>query len=140
MTTPERQVLYVSYPYCGSTHDYTMLKSEFDPKKADWFRDKQVWIDLGYKGFEKDYEARDVQIPVKRPRRKKKTDPKIELTEEQKKHNKEVSSKRIYVEHAIGGIKRYRFLSDQLRCRNARFYSTVLGVCAGLWNFQLTCS
>ena len=117
-----------------------MLKSEFDPDQADWFRDKKVWVDLGYQGFEKDYRVDEVQIPIKRPRRKKKTDAKIEFTEEQKKHNKEVSSKRIYVEHAIGGIKRYRFLSDRLRCRNARFYSKILGVCAGLWNFQLTCS
>ncbi|PHI18399.1 hypothetical protein CEQ90_18305 [Lewinellaceae bacterium SD302] len=117
-----------------------MLKSEFDPKTANWFEDKRVWIDLGYLGFDKDYPAGEVQIPIKKPRRKKKTDPRIELTEAQKKHNKQISSRRIYVEHAIGGLKRYRFLSDRLRCRNARFYSTVLGVCAGLWNFQLTCS
>ena len=92
---------------------------------------------MGYIGFEKDYSAGEVQIPIKRPRRKKKTDPKIELTEKEKTHNKNVGSKRIYVEHAIGGLKRFRFLSDRLRCRNIQFYSTVLGVCAGIWNFQL---
>lgn len=115
-----------------------MLKAEFDPSVADWFEDKSIWLDLGYQGFGKDYEYGQVQIPHKRPRRKKKTDPKIEFTEEQKAHNKEVSKKRIYVEHSIGGLKRYRFLSDRLRCRNAKFYSVVLGVCAGLWNFQLS--
>jgi hypothetical protein len=116
-----------------------MIKDEFNPDQAAWFSDKKVWIDLGYLGFDKDYETEELQIPIKRPRRKKKTDPKIKFTEIQKNHNKSVSSKRIYVEHAIGGLKRYRFLSDRLRCRSANFYSTVIGVCAGIWNFQLTC-
>lgn len=115
-----------------------MLKTEFNPKQANWFLNKKVWLDLGYIGFDKDYPAQEVQIPIKRPRRKKKTDPKIELTQPQKQYNKQVRSKRIYVEHAIGGIKRYRFLSDRLRCRNADFYTLVLAVCAGIWNFQLS--
>lgn len=135
---PNRRILYVSPPYCGSNHDYKMLKSEFDPSKGDWFGNKKIWIDLGYLGFEKEYGAQQVHIPHKRPRRKNKTDPKVEFTQGQKKHNKEVSKKRIFVEHSIGGMKRYRFLSDRLRCRNADFYAIILGVCAGLWNFQLT--
>ena len=115
-----------------------MFRDEFDPNEDNWFMNKSVWIDLGYKGFHDDYQTKDLQIPIKRKRRKKRTDPKIEFTPEEKAHNKKVSSKRIYVEHAIGGIKRYRFLSDRLRCRDARFYTTAFRVCAGLWNFQLT--
>lgn len=114
-----------------------MIKDEFDPNAADWFMNKKVWIDLGYKGFDSDFKSVELHIPNKRKRRKKKTNPRIEFTEEEKVHNKEVSSKRIYVEHAIGGIKRYRFLSNRLRCRNAKFYTTVVCVCAGIWNFQL---
>lgn len=114
-----------------------MLKDEFDPTRADWFMNKKVWIDLGYQGFQNDYKSDALQIPIKRKRRKKKSDPKAEFTEEEKAHNKEVSSKRIYVEHAIGGVKRYRFLSDRLRCRDARFYTMTFRVCAGLWNFKL---
>ena len=137
IAAPTRKVLYISPPFCGSVHDYTMLKSAFDPDREGWFSNKKIWLDLGYVGFEKDYPADEVQIPIKRPRRKKKTDPKIELTEKEKTHNKNVGSKRIYVEHAIGGLKRFRFLSDRLRCRNIQFHSTVLGVCAGIRNFQL---
>ena len=133
-------MLYVGPAYCGSVHDYSMFKDEFDPSQGDWFMTKQVWIDLGYLGFKDDYRTQDLQVPIKRKRRKKKTDPKIPFTAEEKEHNKSVSSRRIYVEHAIGGVKRYRFLSDRLRCRDARFYTTVFRVCAGLWNFQLTCS
>ena len=42
------------------------------------------------------------------------------------------------VEHVIEGMKRYRILSDRLRVQDVRLYNTVLGVCAGLWNFYLT--
>ena len=139
ISTPERRVLYVGPAYCGTVHDYAMVRDEFDPRVADWFMNKKIWIDLGYQGFKDDYSSIELQIPVKRPRRKKRTDAKIAFTDEQRTHNKSVSSKRIYVEHAIGGIKRYRFLSDRLRCRDARFYTTVMRVCAGLWNFQLSC-
>lgn len=114
-----------------------MLKDEFDPTRADWFMNKKVWVDLGYQGFQNDYKSDELQIPIKRKRRKKKSDPNVQFTEEEKAHNKEVSSKRTYVEHAIGGVKRYRFLSDRLRCRDARFYTMTFRVCAGLWNFKL---
>ena len=109
ISTPQRRILYVGPAYCGATHDYNMLKDEFDPNRADWFMNKKVWIDLGYQGFQNDYKSDSLQIPIKRKRRNKKSDPKVKFTEEEKAHNKEVSSKRIYVEHAIGGVKRYRF-------------------------------
>ena len=48
------------------------------------------------------------------------------------------SSVRVKVEHSIGGLKRYRFLSDRLRCRNIQLYNIAAGICAGLWNFCLT--
>ena len=115
-----------------------MLKQEFDPEQANWFEDKQVWIDLGYQGFDNHYSSRQTHMPLKRPRRKSKKDPLIKLTPQQKAHNKTVSKKRIFVEHAIGGMKRYHILTHSLRCRDARFYSIILGVCAGLWNYILT--
>lgn len=128
----------MSQPYCGSSHDYAIMKSEFDPDNGLWFDEQGLYVDLGFLGIEKDYQIKQVFIPHKRPRRKSKNDPKIEFTEEQKMHNKSVSKIRIRVEHAIGGLKRYRFLSDRLRCRDAELYSKVAGVAAGLWNFQLT--
>ena len=137
MSNEKRQILYLSEPYCGSVHDYKIMKDEFDPDEGAWFDDKGLFVDLGFLGIEKDYDIGKIHIPFKRPRRKSKNDPKIEFTEEQKIHNKSVSKTRIIVEHAIGGMKRYRFLSDRLRCRNADFYSEVAGIAAGLWNFQL---
>ena len=139
MCNVKKKILYLSQPYCGATHDYAIMKNEFDPTLEVWFNEHGLYVDLGFYGIEKDYQINQLHIPFKRPKRKTKKDPKIEFTEEQKKQNKSVSKTRIIVEHAIGGLKRYRFLSDRLRCRDAAFYSRVAGIAAGLWNFQLTC-
>lgn len=137
ISNKNREILFLSKPYCGSVHDYAMLKSEFNPDEFTGFDKQGIYLDLGFLGIEKDYKTTKVFIPHKRKRRKSKKDPIIELTKLQKEYNKSVSQIRIRVEHSIGGLKRYRFLSDRLRCRDARFYSKVIGVAAGLWNFQL---
>jgi hypothetical protein len=48
-----------------------------------------------------------------------------------------MASVRIKVEHSIGGMKRYRILSDRLRNHLIDLYDDILGVCEGLWNFYL---
>lgn len=135
MCNLRKEIRYLSEPYQGSIHDYAMLKSEFSPDEPFWFDEKGIYVDLGFLGIAKEYEILPLNIPFKRPRRISKKDPEISLTREQKDHNKAVSKTRIGVEHAIGGLKRYRFLSDRVRCRNIQFYSQVAGVAAGLWNF-----
>jgi hypothetical protein len=139
LSNVNKKILYLSQAYCGSVHDYAMMKSEFDPNAGLWFDDQGLYVDLGFLGIQKDYKLKQLYIPHKKARRKSKKDPEIELSKEQKLHNKMVSKIRIRVEHAIGGLKRYRFLSDRLRCRDAQFYSMVAGIAAGLWNFNLTC-
>ena len=70
-------------------------------------------------------------MPHKKPKMK-------ELTPAQKLENKKISSQRVIVEHSIGGLKRYRILSDRLRAKNYEFYDDVLEICAGLWNFTIS--
>jgi DDE superfamily endonuclease len=77
------------------------------------------------------YKCRKLKMPHKKPRKR-------ELAEEQKLENKEISSERVIVEHSIGGLKRYRILSDRLRMRNYDLYNDVLEICAGLWNFTIS--
>lgn len=122
----------MSEAYHGRVHDYAMLKNEFDPKEGNWFENFELLVDLGFLGIKKDYAA-NVKMPTKKPRKEKK-----ELTKEQKEYNKSVSQIRIKVEHSIGGLKRYRVLSDRLRMRNMARYNQTSGICAGLWNFILT--
>lgn len=132
-----KRIHYLSRPYCGSVHDYAILNTEFNPDEPLWFSDHELYVDLGFLGIKKDYGVDHVKIPIKRKRRKSNKDPMVPFTENEKVFNKSVSSKRIYVENAIGGMKRYWWLTHRLRCRDAEYYSMIAGVAAGLWNFML---
>ena len=44
----------------------------------------------------------------------------------------------IFIEHAIGGMKRYNILVHTFRNRIEHFEDDVIGVCAGLWNLVLS--
>ena len=82
-------------------------------------------------GIEKDDGCKELLLANKKKKKQ-------ELSPEQKSENKLLASKRIFVEHSIGGMKRYRILSDRLRVHDLELYNVILGVCAGLWNFYLT--
>jgi hypothetical protein len=127
----KKHIKFISEAYCGSAHDYAILKSELPPQECIWFDEHHLHVDLGFLGICKDYSAQQISIPFK----KSQNNP---LTEDHKIINKQRSSVRVKVEHSIGGLKRFRFLSDRLRCRDIQLYNLVAGVCAGLWNFCLT--
>lgn len=130
LSNPQRKVLYVSQCWVGKTHDYRMFKEEFPPAQA-WFKHFRVRVDLGFLGFGQDYVCKELLLPHKKKQKQA-------LSAEQKQKNKLLASERIYVEHAIGGMKRYRILSERLRIHDVELYNVILGVCAGLWNFYLT--
>lgn len=130
LATTDRYIHFVSKGWVGKSHDYKQLKHEFPPTDA-WFSDLPVSLDLGYQGFAKDYACQSVSQPIKKPK-------KAELSAEQKAVNQQISSGRIWVEHAIGGLKRYRYLSDRLRTHKVCLYELALMICAGIWNFYLT--
>lgn len=130
LATTDRYIHFVSKCWAGKWHDYTQLKTEF-PADQDWFVDQAVGVDLGYQGIVKDYDCEQVSIPTKKPKGG-------QLTDFDRAENQSKSSERIYVEHAIGGLKRYRYLSDRLRTHKVVLYESAIGICAGLWNFYLT--
>lgn len=84
--------------------------------------------DTGFQGFA----LTNVTMiqPKKKPRGK-------ELTPEEKESNRQISRLRIRVEHAVGGVKRYRIVKDQLRIRKDDFRDRVMETCCGLHNFRL---
>jgi hypothetical protein len=137
IANPDKRILFLSNPYCGSVHDYSILQSEFDPNDPLWFTENDIHVDLGFLGIKKDYEGSRIKIPIKRKRRNSKKETVVPFSEAEKELNKKVSSERIYVENAIGGMKRYWWLTHRLRCRDAEYYSMIAGVAAGLWNFSL---
>lgn len=130
LATTDRYIHFLSKCWVGKAHDYRQLKTEFPPEQL-WFKDQVLGVDSGYQGITKDYDCEQVNIPVKKPKGG-------ELTKQQRADNQVKSSERIYVEHAIGGMKRFRYLSDRLRTHRVLLYESAIGICAGLWNFYLT--
>src|SRR3989442_10975218 len=90
------------------------------PPDGDWLSDIHVRVDLGYQGMQSDYNIDQIDIPHKKPRKSKKN-PTPELSAAQKAVNKVLSQVRIFVEHAIGGMKRYNILVHAFRNRKENF-------------------
>lgn len=132
---PDKFIVFLGRTFSGHNHDYSMLKQELPPD-LDWFSDLEVWVDLGYQGIQSDYAGDLIEIPHKKPRKSKKN-PHPELTAEQRAENQAVSQVRIFIEHAIGGMKRFNILVQRFRNRKNYFEDDSVGICAGLWNLTL---
>ncbi len=137
MALPNKLIIFLGRTFRGHNHDYLMLKQEFPPE-LDWFADINVRVDLGYLGIKSDYHGARIDIPTKKPRKSQKN-PHPQLSDAQKAANTALSRVRIFIEHAIGGMKRYYILVHGFRNRKTHFEDDAIGVCAGLWNFVLSC-
>lgn len=122
----KRRVLVITKQKSGRRHDKRLAD------KDDIFKQlpKQViaWADTAFSGSDKEHS--NIHIPKKKP-------PKRQLTHDEKETNKIISSYRVIVEHAIGGIKRYRCMSEKLRNHKAFIDDKFLLLTAGLWNYHL---
>lgn len=70
-------------------------------------------------------------MPTKKPKGK-------ELSDDQKEVNRSISSFRVLVEHAIGGVKRCRIVKDRFRCHKFGFDDLVIELACGLHNLKMT--
>jgi hypothetical protein len=136
MALPDKLIVFLGRTFSGHNHDYTVLKHELPPE-VDWFIDLHVRVDLGYLGMQSDYNGDQIAIPTKKPRKSQKN-PNPQLSEEQSAANTALSRVRIFIEHAIGGMKRYNILVHTFRNRIEHFEDDVIGVWAGLWNLVLS--
>ena len=144
LATLKKFILFIGNTFGGRNHDYSMLKQE-SPPEYDWFEDIAVLVDLGYQGIQNDYKGERIVLPCKKPRKSKKN-PVTLLTPEQKTVNRALGRLRIFVENAIGGIKRYNtcapvvwgILVHHFRNHKAGFVDDVIANSAALWNFSLS--
>ena len=63
------------------------------------------------------------------PKKRSKNHP---LTRQERSNNREISRKRIFVEHAIRFLKRFRILSERYRNRRKRFalrFALIAAIC-----------
>ena len=112
-------------PTCeGKKHD----KKIADEANYTLPQDSLLYQDTGFQGFT--IAGVTIIQPKKKPRGKA-------LTPEEKVSNRAISRIRIRIEHAIGGVKRYRIVKDKLRNWKDGFRDKVMETCSGLHNFRL---
>lgn len=112
-------------PTCeGKKHD----KKLADEAADTWPDGSVLFQDTGFQGFGP---AGVIIIqPQKKPRGQ-------ELSAVDKANNQAISALRIRVEHAIGGVKRYRIVKDTIRNWKQGFRDQVMATCCALHNFRL---
>ena len=71
MSLPNKVIIFLGRTFSGHNHDYSMLKQEFPPD-LDWFIDINVLVDLGYLGIQSDDCGDQIEVPTKKPRKRKK--------------------------------------------------------------------
>ena len=87
-----------------------------------------LYQDTAFQGFA--LEGVTIMQPKQKPRGR-------ELTVAEKAENQRISAIRVRVEHAIGGVKRYRIVKDIIRLVKEGICDKVMETCCGLHNFRL---
>ena len=103
----------------GKKHDFRLFKDSRVHVRAETL----LGADTGYQGLAQ------MHANSLLPKKRSKNHP---LTKQQRKENREISRKRIFVEHAIRFVKRFRILSERYRNRRKRFalrFSLIAGIC-----------
>lgn len=113
----------------GKDHDGTIFK-----KTLHIHPSILVLLDSGYRGVQKVHP--NTLYPIKHKEDLKRLND--EQRKEQKIRNREISSRRMKIEHIIGRIKRLNILSDKYRCRRKRFGLRLNLIC-GIVNFENPC-
>ena len=110
--------------YCGKgrMHDFKILKKS----KIRIHQEIKKLADSGYQGIQKIYG--NTEIPIKKKKNK-------QLTVEQKKHNKELSKKRILIENVIRRCKIFRIVKEKYRGKHKN-YGKVWNIIAALVNLR----
>ncbi|GBD55370.1 IS5 family transposase [Microcystis aeruginosa NIES-298] len=107
----------------GRVHDFRLWKES----KIRLNKKIEILGDKGYQGIQKLHQ--NSQIPHKKKKKEK-------LSKEQKKANRQLSQRRIVIEHIHRRLKIFRILSSRYRnCR--RRFGLRLNLIAGIYNYEL---
>ena len=124
MTDARRRVLVLTPSKPGRRHDKNLV--DRSQLVGSIPAEVGVIVDTGFQGVKHP----SLFIP-------KKATKKRPLNPEDRASNRYISSQRIVVEHAIGGMKRYAAMHQVLRNKLGQFDDRVAVVSAGLWNHHL---
>ena len=87
-------------------HDFVLMKETLVKNYLP--SEMKVYVDTGFQGFLKLSPDLNIFMPKKKPKYRN-------LFQYEKNQNRKISKLRILVEHAIGGIKRLRGVTDVFR-------------------------
>jgi len=118
------KILFLTRTCEGKKHD----KKAADEAGYSFPEGSALYQDTGFQGFT--IAGVTIFQPKKKPRGK-------ELTADDKENNRLISQIRIRIEHAIGGVKRYRIVKDKIRAWTNNFRDMAMETCCGLHNFRL---
>lgn len=129
ITDKNKRVGFLGKTANGKEHDFTLLKEQAPP---DCMPPKiKKHLDLGFKGFAKQFPGHKISMPKRKPRTK-------DLSEFAKEQNKKKSAIRVLVENALAGVKRLRITTDVFRNKKEEFNDQAMLVSCGLWNYHLS--
>ena len=112
------------------------MKMIFD-KDSPWFYEAKVWLDLGFHGADNYYGDKSrINLPYKKSK-KSKNNPNPKLTDAQAKYNRQHAATRVFVEHAIGGMKSFYCLTHRIRNHLDSIIDSIFWIPAGLWNLKI---
>ncbi len=132
ITHPQTQrILAVSEEAVGSKHDKRII----DEANLSCTTAIPLKGDSGFQGLEVGRAV--VTTPFKR-KPTKKGEPKSQLTDEQKAHNRVLSKERISIEHSNAGIKRNRSLTEILRNTRQGTSDQLMMIGMGLHNLRVS--
>lgn len=117
-------VVFLSDTVSGKMHDKKLADTIPYPLPPD----SRLLQDLGFQGFS----LPEVQtiMPFKKPRGGN-------LTPEQKVVNRQISSRRVRIEHVNSSVKRCRVIKDTLRLLKKGIRDLLIEICCALHNFRV---
>jgi hypothetical protein len=122
-------IQFLGHTWRGAIHDKEMMVQELPDLLHSVFSKQTLLKDTGYQGYTPSGVA--CLQPMKKPKGG-------ELTALQKRFNRWVSSLRVVVENAIGGVKRLRVLKDRTRGFTTKKSDLAMEIGVGLHNFRVT--
>jgi hypothetical protein len=125
ITDTKKRILVLTPSKHGKVHDKKLSDKALAVVRLP--EEVSLIADTGFVGIQKQHP--NILMPKKKPRGGL-------LTDAEKAMNRLISSTRIVVEHAIGGMKRFRCVSDIYRNKNG-WDDQLVTVAAGLWNFHV---
>jgi DDE superfamily endonuclease len=117
-------ICFLSDTYEGKLHDKSLADLTGYPLPPG----SCLYQDMGFQGFV--LAGVTMVQPKKKPRGG-------ELTPLEKAINRRISSIRIRIEHAMGGVKRDRMVKDKIRLLKDGIRDTIMETCCGLHNFRI---